>query len=104
MLPSKAVATLVREEAARFDSLKDFELDALFERIGDARVVLLGEATHGTSEFYRMRARITQQLIARRGFRFVAVEADWPDAARVDDYVLGGPRRASTPFTPFARF
>ncbi len=57
------------------------------ERIGDARVVLLGEATHGTSEFYRMRARITKELILRHGFNFVAVEADWPDAARINQYV-----------------
>jgi protein-L-isoaspartate(D-aspartate) O-methyltransferase len=67
-------------------------------------VVLLGEATHGTSEFYRMRARITQELVRRSGFQFVAVEADWPDAARIDDYVLGGPRRSSLEFNPFERF
>ena len=54
---------------------------------GDARVVLLGEATHGTSEFYHARAAITRYLIERRGFNIVAVEADWPDAARVDAYV-----------------
>ena len=57
------------------------------ERIGSARIVLLGEATHGTSEFYRMRERITRDLIVKKGFRFVAIEADWPDAARVDHYV-----------------
>ena len=61
------------------------------ERIGDARVVLLGEATHGTSEFYRMRARITKELILRHGFNFVAVEADWPDAARINQYVRHAP-------------
>ncbi|MGJ0508359.1 MAG: erythromycin esterase family protein [Methylocystis sp.] len=58
-----------------------------FERFANARVVLLGEATHGTSEFYRARAAITQTLIARHGFTIVAVEADWPDAARIDGYV-----------------
>src|SRR5215204_4847780 len=63
------------------------ELGALFDRFGDARVVLLGEATHGTSEFYRARAAITQQLITAHGFTIVAVEADWPDAARIDRYV-----------------
>src|SRR5205085_12356976 len=52
-----------------------------------ARVVLLGEATHGTSEFYRARAQITRRLIERHGFNIVAVEADWPDAARIDRYV-----------------
>ncbi|MFC4294380.1 erythromycin esterase family protein [Novosphingobium tardum] len=60
---------------------------AFFDRFGDARVVLLGEATHGTSEFYRARAAITRRLIERHGFNLVAVEADWPDAARIDDYV-----------------
>lgn len=68
------------------------DLSPLLERIGDAQVVLLGEATHGTSEFYRFRARITRELILRRGFRIVAVEADWPDAAVVDRYVRHLPR------------
>jgi erythromycin esterase-like protein len=63
------------------------EFGTLFDRFGDARVVLLGEATHGTSEFYRARAAITQQLITAHGFTIVAVEADWPDAARIDRYV-----------------
>jgi len=63
------------------------EFGAYFDRFGDARVVLLGEATHGTSEFYRARAAITRRLIEQHGFNIVAVEADWPDAARIDDYV-----------------
>jgi erythromycin esterase-like protein len=58
-----------------------------FDRFGDASVVLLGEATHGTSEFYRARAAITRRLIEQHGFTIVAVEADWPDAARIDGYV-----------------
>ena len=49
--------------------------------------MLLGEATHGTSEFYRMRERISRELISARGSRFVAIEGDWPDAARIDHYV-----------------
>ena len=73
--------------AERFQTIEEANLDALLERIGEARVVLLGEATHGTSEFYRMRARITQALIQRKGFNIVAVEADWPDASRIDHYV-----------------
>jgi erythromycin esterase-like protein len=60
---------------------------AFFDRFGDATVVLLGEATHGTAEFYRARAAITRRLIERHGFNIVAVEADWPDAARIDRYV-----------------
>src|SRR3546814_18486829 len=63
------------------------EFGAFFDRYGDARVVLLGEATHGTSEFYLARAAITRRLVERHGFNVVAVEADWPDAARIDDYV-----------------
>jgi erythromycin esterase-like protein len=58
-----------------------------FDRFADARIVLLGEATHGTAEFYRARAAITRRLIEQHGFRIVAVEADWPDAARIDRYV-----------------
>ncbi len=57
--------------------------------VGDARVVLLGEATHGTHEFYRERARITQRLIVEKGFTAVAVEGDWPRAYRVNRYVRG---------------
>ncbi len=98
------VAELVREVAEPIDDIETASVDALVDRIADARVVLLGEATHGTSEFYRMRARITRELIARRGFSFVAVEADWPDASRVDDYVLGSKRRSTLEFTPFDRF
>ena len=58
-----------------------------FARFGDAQIVLLGEATHGTSEFYRARAAITRELVRNHGFTIVAVEADWPDAARIDRYV-----------------
>jgi erythromycin esterase-like protein len=65
------------------------QYDALLEGIGDARVVLLGEATHGTHEFYRERAFITRRLITEKGFTAVAVEADWPDAYRVNRYVRG---------------
>lgn len=81
------IATLLRESAEPIDGIGSVELDALLDRIGDARVVLLGEATHGSSEFYQMRARITRELIVHRGFCAVAVEADWPDAARIDRYV-----------------
>jgi erythromycin esterase-like protein len=56
-------------------------------RLKSARVVLLGEATHGTSEFYKMRAKITKALIEEHGFNIIAVEADWPDAAAVNRYI-----------------
>ena len=61
----------------------------LFDLIGNSRFVLIGEASHGTHEFYRTRAYITKRLIREKGFRAVAVEADWPDAHRVNSYVLG---------------
>ncbi len=86
-----------------FDSIETAKLEPLLERIGDAKLVLLGEATHGTSEFYKMRERISRELIARKGFRFVAIEGDWPDAARIDHYV----RHFEYPpaeWTAFARF
>jgi protein-L-isoaspartate(D-aspartate) O-methyltransferase len=99
----ETIAQLLREAGERFDDLENSDPGPLLERIGDARVVLLGEATHGTSEFYRMRARITRELITRRGFTHVAVEADWPDAGWIDRYVRHG-STAPTSGTPFTRF
>jgi protein-L-isoaspartate(D-aspartate) O-methyltransferase len=84
-------AALIREEAEPIADIGEVDLGPLLDRIGRSKVVLLGEATHGTSEFYRMRARITRELITKRGFTIVAVEADWPDAARVNRYVRHGP-------------
>jgi protein-L-isoaspartate(D-aspartate) O-methyltransferase len=90
------VSRLIRETAEPFGDIEGAELGPLLERIGDCRLVLLGEATHGTSEFYRMRARITRELIEKKGFNLVAVEADWPDAAQVDRYVRGRPSLAGS--------
>ena len=70
---------------------EDGDLDSLLERIGDARCVLLGEASHGTHEYYEWRARITQRLIREKGFSFVAVEGDWPDCYSVNRYAKGYP-------------
>ncbi|HEX6589765.1 MAG TPA: erythromycin esterase family protein [Longimicrobiales bacterium] len=69
----------------------DADLDAVLERVGDRRVVLLGEASHGTSEFYTWRARITKRLIEEHGFHFVAVEGDWPDCWEVNRYARALP-------------
>ncbi len=78
----------IRETAVPLaGSFRDY--DALLEDIGTARVVLLGEATHGTEEFYRERALLTRRLIAERDFTAVAIEADWPDAYRANRYVRG---------------
>src|SRR5205823_4698929 len=65
------------------------DFNPLIERIGDARFVLIGEASHGTHEFYLLRAQITQRLIRERGFHVVVAEADWPDAYRVNRFVRG---------------
>ncbi|MDQ3938817.1 MAG: erythromycin esterase family protein, partial [Chloroflexota bacterium] len=95
------MAALISACAEPFGDIETAELGALLERIGDARLVLIGEASHGTSEFYRLRARLTQELIERLGFQLVAIEADWPDAAVVDRYVRA---RNGARFEPFARF
>jgi erythromycin esterase-like protein len=78
----------VREAAYPLRGAVD-DYDPLLELIGDARFVLIGEASHGTHEFYRERAQITKRLIREKGFHAVAVEADWPDTYRVNRYVLG---------------
>jgi erythromycin esterase-like protein len=82
------------------------DYDALLELVGDARFVLLGEATHGTHEFYRARADITRRLVREKGFTAVAVEADWPDAYRVNRYVRGqgGDASADEALGGFERF
>jgi len=78
------------------------DYDRLLERIGNARFVLIGEASHGTKEFYRERARITRRLIEEKGFHAVAVEADWPDAYRVNRYLAG--HSHDTPLTSLSDF
>src|SRR5688572_17768794 len=87
-----AVQTLAEEVREFAHPLKTSEdLDPLIERIGDAQFVLLGEASHGTSEYYQWRARLSARLISEKEFRFVAVEEDWPDCYRVNRYVKGYP-------------
>jgi protein-L-isoaspartate(D-aspartate) O-methyltransferase len=83
----KDAAQLLREVVERLPEVDDPAFGRLFDRFAQARVVLLGEASHGTSEFYRARAAITRRLIEQHGFTIVAVEADWPDAATIDRYV-----------------
>ncbi len=82
------ISDLVREAAHPLTG-SQADYDHLLEFIGDSSFVLLGEASHGTHEFYRERIRITQRLIREKGFTAVAVEADWPDAYRVNHYVQG---------------
>ena len=83
----------MRAAAEPLPAIDDPAFAAAFDRFGEARVVLLGEASHGTSEFYRARAAITRRLIERHGFTIVAAEADWPDAAAIDRIVRHKPPR-----------
>ncbi|WEX90786.1 protein-L-isoaspartate(D-aspartate) O-methyltransferase [Sinorhizobium garamanticum] len=91
--PSRTLPEMVADVAEPLPDLDDPAFGRLFDRFGNRRVVLLGESSHGTSEFYRARAAITRHLIEEHGFTIVAVEADWPDAAAVDRYVRHRPHR-----------
>lgn len=105
-VPGGAQHSLTEMIAAAAEALPDFAdpaFGAMFDRFAGARVVLLGEASHGTSEFYRGRAAITRHFIEKHGFTIVAVEADWPDAAAIDRYVRHRPHRADAA-KPFQRF
>ena len=88
---SSALAIASLHDLAAADALAHAKdpYKALIERVGNARIVMIGEASHGTHEFYRERIEITQRLIEQHGFAGVAVEADWPDALRVNHYVTG---------------
>lgn len=79
----------LRREAVVINDYDDVR--PIIDMIGDASIVLLGEATHGTEEFYRIRANISKALISGKGFDAIAVEADWPDALRVSRYICGRP-------------
>jgi erythromycin esterase-like protein len=83
----KQLAEFVRDLALPLRGAAD--LDPLLERIGVARSVLLGEASHGTAEYYEWRAVLSRRLILEKGFSFIAVEGDWPDCYRVNRYVKG---------------
>lgn len=99
------LASMVSERAHRLTGAAQ-DYDPLLDMIGNARFVLLGEASHGTHDFYRERAQITQRLIQEKGFTAVAVEADWPDAWRANRYVrhLSGDAFAIEALADFRRF
>jgi erythromycin esterase len=83
---------IIEKDIENFHRLeKSKDLDILLDRIGDSQFVLLGEASHGTSEFYRWRTEITKRLIKEKGFSFIAVEGDWPDCYKVNSYIKGFP-------------
>jgi protein-L-isoaspartate(D-aspartate) O-methyltransferase len=96
------LTSLISDACEPFDEIESADLQPLLSRIGPAKIVLIGEASHGTSEFYRMRARITRELVTHLGFHVVAIEGDWPDTRMIDRYVRGqsGPRLRP----PFSRF
>lgn len=84
------------------DSAKD--LDPLLERIGDARFVLLGEASHGTHEYYTWRTQITKRLIREKKFSFIAVEGDWPDCYKINRYIKGFGKEVASEFEILKQF
>ena len=100
----RALPELLYEASEHFAEIDHAPLERLLERIGDSTVVLLGEATHGTAEFYDMRTRITRELIEKKGFTAIAVEADWPDAASLNHYIHGTTRDPLLESAPFSRF
>ena len=86
---------------------EEADLDRLIEEIGDARVVMLGEASHGTHEYYTWRAHISKRLIRERGFRFIAVEGDWPACYGLNRYVkhyAGSPEEVTEVLREFGRW
>lgn len=101
--PARPTPQLIAEAAEELPEIDSPLFAQAFDRYADARVVLLGECTHGTAEFYRARAAITRRLIEQHGFNVVAVEADWPDAASIDRYVRdrGQGRRREPAFQRF---
>jgi len=94
----------IAAQAEPFDTIDSVDLQPLMERMGDARIVLIGEASHGTSEFYRMRQRITAELIQQKDFRQICIEGDWPDAAHIDTYVRGRASQSRHDRGTFCRF
>ena len=101
--PVRTIPGLLRAAAEPLPELDDPAFGRLFDRFAHSRVVLLGEASHGTSEFYRARDAITRRLVEAHGFNIVAVEADWPDAASIDRYVRHA-AATNRPTPSFQRF
>lgn len=100
---AKSLPELIADAAIPLGAFDDDAFAAAFDRFADRRVVMLGECSHGTHEFYAARAAVTRHLVEHHGFTIVAVEGDWPDAAAYDRYIRGLPQRENAP-TPFQRF
>lgn len=101
---AESLPELIYHSSEHFASIDNVNLDNLLERIGESRLVLMGEASHGSAEFYEMRARITKELIEKKGFNIVAAEADWPDAAHINKYIRSQPVDPLLESQPFTRF
>ncbi len=99
----RSLSSLIGERANALPPVDDPDFAAAFDRFGGRRIVMLGEASHGTHEFYAARAAVTRRLVERHGFNIVAIEGDWPDAAVLDRYIRGQPPRDQS-FVPFTRF
>src|SRR5256885_7194557 len=102
---SREALEVIRRSARWFEAAPD-GFGPLIDSIGDASLVLIGEASHGTHEFYRTRAELTKALVRRKGFNLIAVEADWPDAYRVNRWVrqAGDDPDAEAALGDFVRF
>jgi erythromycin esterase len=87
--PADASEAAAQVQALAHPLRKPADLDPLLDHVGEARYVLLGEASHGTAEYYTWRTEISRRLISEKGFSFIAVEGDWPDCYRVNRYVKG---------------
>ncbi len=100
---ARSLAELIAAHAVPLPETGDLAFAEAFDRFADRRVVMLGECSHGTREFYEARAAITRRLVEKHGFTIVAAEADWPDAAVLDRAIRHQPHRKEAP-RPFTRF
>jgi erythromycin esterase-like protein len=91
---SEKIVEQIRREMVSLERLED--LDVIVDTIGDSKIVLLGEASHGTAEFYTIRAELSKKLILQKGFRFIAVEGDWPSCYNLNQYIKGYKGAAET--------
>ncbi|MEI6945718.1 erythromycin esterase family protein [Paraflavisolibacter sp. H34] len=103
-IEEKEALRLIRERSLELNTMKD--LDPLLEKIGNARIVMLGEASHGTHEYYTWRSHLTKRLLREKDFNFIAVEGDWPDCYKVNQYIKqeAGARSAKEVLQSFDRW
>ena len=98
------LADMIYQASEPFPGIETAKLDGLLNRIGDSPVVLIGDASHGTAEFYDMRARISRELIEKKGFNIIAIEGDWPDVFVIDHYIRGSGPAPTVSYQPFGEF